>query len=87
MRKDAKRRLRNRSAMSALRTLIKKLRTSIAQGDLTSVETLQKLVIRRFDQAASKNIIHKNAASRIKSRVAARIQKAKVAKAAQTPAS
>ena len=86
MRKDAKRRLRNRSTISALRTLIKKIRAAITAGDEATMVTLQNLVNRRFDQAAAKDVIHKNAASRMKSRINARIVKAKAAKAAATPA-
>ena len=82
MRKDVKRRLRNRSNVSALRTLVKKFRALVASGDVATAETQYKLVSRRFDQAAAKNILHKNAASRMKSRLAVLINKAKSAKTA-----
>ncbi|MDB5386790.1 MAG: ribosomal protein [Planctomycetaceae bacterium] len=85
MRKDAKRRLRNRSNVSALRTLVKKFRATVASGDVATAETQYKLVSRRFDQAAAKNILHKNAASRMKSRLMILINKAKAPKDA-TPA-
>jgi len=84
MRKDVKRRSRNRSQTSALRTLVKKFRAAVAGGDAAAIETLYKLCSRRFDQAASKHLIHKNAASRIKSRLALHANKAK-AKASAAP--
>ena len=86
MRKDVKRRQRNRSQTSALRTLVKKFRAAVASGDTATVDTLYKLVSRRFDQAASKHLIHKNAAARIKSRLALHANKAKAAQTTPTPA-
>lgn len=85
MRKDVKRRSRNRSQTSALRTLVKKYRAAVAGGDPAAIETLYKLCSRRFDQAAAKHMIHKNAASRIKSRLKLFANKAQAAKAAATP--
>ena len=81
LRQSIDRRLRNRSAKAALRTQIRKLRTAIQGSD---VETSQKefvLVTKKLDQAASKNIIHANQASRLKSRLSAAIKKIKAAKA------
>ncbi len=86
MRKDVKRRARNRSQTSALRTLVKKYRAAVAGGDAAAIDALYKLCSRRFDQAAAKHMIHKNAASRIKSRLALHANKAKAAKASATPA-
>ena len=85
MRKDVKRRSRNRSQTSALRTLVKKYRAAVAGGDAAAIETLYKLCSRRFDQAAAKHMIHKNAASRMKSRLALFANKAKAAPASSTP--
>jgi len=69
LRQSAKRRLLNRSQRSALRTALKKARAA-AQGDDAAVaQDAVRIATKRLDQAASKNIIHKNAASRTKSRL------------------
>jgi small subunit ribosomal protein S20 len=86
MRKDVKRRQRNRSQTSALRTLVKKYRAAVAAGDTATIDALYKLASRRFDQAAAKHMIHKNAAARMKSRLALHANKAKAAKENSTPA-
>ncbi|MDB5339747.1 MAG: ribosomal protein [Planctomycetaceae bacterium] len=86
MRKDVKRRQRNRSQTSALRTLVKKYRAAVEAGDTATIDALYKLASRRFDQAAAKHMIHKNAAARMKSRLQLHANKAKAAKANPTPA-
>lgn len=84
MRKDAKRRLRNRAARSVLKTLTKKFRAAAAAGDPQAGE-LYKLVQKRLDQTASKKIIHANKAARLKSRLA-QAMRAKSAPAASPAA-
>jgi small subunit ribosomal protein S20 len=69
LRQNTKRRLLNRSQRSALRTAVKKARTAAAEGAPDVAEAL-KLASKRLDQAAAKNLIHKNAAARTKSRLA-----------------
>lgn len=85
MRKDVKRRSLNRSQTSALRTLVKKYRAAVAGGDAAAIDELYKLCSRRFDQAAAKHMIHKNAASRMKSRLALHANKAQAARATSAP--
>jgi small subunit ribosomal protein S20 len=46
-------------------------------GNVEEAEANFKVAAKRLDQAASKNVIHKNAASRKKSRLAHAIVKAK----------
>ncbi len=64
-----RRRERNRSVRSALRTYVKNARTSIA-GEV-SEDALERIkeAAKHLDQAASKGIIHKNQAARRKSRL------------------
>ncbi|WP_298868068.1 30S ribosomal protein S20 [uncultured Gimesia sp.] len=70
LRKSDVRRLRNRSTRSELRNIIKNARVAIAGDDSqATVQALQKAA-KEIDQAASKGIIHKNAAARTKSRLA-----------------
>jgi small subunit ribosomal protein S20 len=78
-RKTAKRRLLNRSQRSALRTAVKKARTAVETGEADSEASL-KAAVKKLDQAASKNLIHKNTAARTKSRLA-KLSKKKTAAA------
>ncbi|WP_332647003.1 30S ribosomal protein S20 [Lysinibacillus sp. 54212] len=59
----------NSQAKSAMRTTVKKAEQALATG----AENAQELVVaasKALDKAASKGLIHKNAASRKKSRLA-----------------
>lgn len=85
LRKAERRRLRNRSQRSALRTLIKKVRTFVANGNLEGARVALQTVIRRLDQAADKHLIHKNAAARKKSRLTQLVNK--LIQKGQTPTS
>lgn len=75
MRKAAVRRERNRSARSALRTIIKKCRAAGAGSDPAATEAAFRLVVKKLDQAAAKHLIHKNAAARTKSRLSRLLKK------------
>lgn len=66
LRQSAKRRARVLSAKSALKTFVKKVRT--AQGE--QVDPALKAAVSALDKAAGHGIIHKNQASRRKSRIA-----------------
>lgn len=85
LRKAERRRLRNRSQRSALRTLIKKVRTFVANGNLEGARVALQTVIKRLDQAADKHLIHKNAAARKKSRLTQLVNK--LIQKGQTPVS
>jgi small subunit ribosomal protein S20 len=75
MRKAAVRRDRNRAARSALRTVLKRCRQASAGSDRAAAETAFRLAVKKLDQAAAKNLIHKNAAARTKSRLSRLLQK------------
>ena len=74
-RQNVKRRDHNRELRSKLRTGLKAARKSLddknVDGAKAVLETLQSLV----DKMATKGIIHKNTASRLKSRIAAKASK------------
>lgn len=72
-RQNEKRRLRNRAVRSELRTREKA--AVAAAGTENETEAL-RLTIQRIDKAASKGVIHQNAAARRKSRLVARIKQA-----------
>ena len=76
LRKSLKRRDRNRMRRSALRTYVKRCREAIAAGDQEKAQAEFQLVTKKIDQAASKKLIHKNAAARTKSRLASHMKKA-----------
>ncbi len=69
LRQDEKRRLRNRSARSTLRSVIKDFRIAAAGDDPDDKQTKFRQAVKKLDQAAAKNLIHKNAAARMKSRL------------------
>jgi small subunit ribosomal protein S20 len=74
-RQNIKRREHNRALRSQLRTGLKSIRKSLdvknVEGAKTALRDLQSLV----DKMATKGMIHRNTASRYKSRLAARIAK------------
>ncbi len=64
----------NSSQRSALRTAIKAVRKAVAAGDKAgATETLRRSQA-IIDRIADKNLIHKNAAARYKSRLSAAIK-------------
>ena len=76
LRQSQKRRLLNRSQRSALRNVIKNCRVAAQGDDPAAAESAFRLAVKRLDQAAAKNLIHKNKASRTKSRLAKLLPKA-----------
>ncbi|MED4934473.1 30S ribosomal protein S20 [Heyndrickxia coagulans] len=58
----------NKAAKSAMRTAVKKFEAAVENNDGNAKELLVDAV-KRLDKAASKGLIHKNAASRKKSRL------------------
>ncbi len=75
MRQNEKRRLRNRAARSTLKTILKKARAEAAAGNNEGAQTAFRTAVKSLDQAASKNLIHKNKASRLKSRLSQYMKK------------
>ena len=67
-RQNEKRRLRNKSVRSELKTRTKSATTAITSGDDNATE-LVRVAQKRIDKAASAGVIHKNAAARRTSRL------------------
>ena len=65
--------LRNKMVKSALKTTIKKFEAAVAGGNLEEAKAAFTNTVKALDMAASKGIIHKNMASRKKSRLAAKL--------------
>ncbi|MBI2299545.1 MAG: 30S ribosomal protein S20 [Armatimonadetes bacterium] len=63
-RQSLKRRARNLSAKSEIKTLTRKCRAAIDAGDLDAARDLARQTESRLDKAAKKGIIHANNARR-----------------------
>lgn len=74
IRQNEKRRLRNASAKSMLRTFIKKVRQALEMKNYPNAMQAFRVAVSVIDRVARKGIIHKNKAARIKSRLNARIK-------------
>ncbi len=61
-------RQRNASQKSALRTAVKKVKKAIASGDKAAAAEVYRQSQAVIDRVADKRIVHKNLASRTKSR-------------------
>jgi small subunit ribosomal protein S20 len=77
-RKDVRRRAANRAHRSTLRSSVKRARTAIGSGKIAgAAETaVLKGALATLDRKASKGIIHRNAAGRVKSRLMKQAAKA-----------
>lgn len=65
----------NKSRKSEIKTYIKKFEDALKLGETEKAKELFKAVEKQLSQAAAKNTIHKNAASRKVSRLARRLNK------------
>jgi small subunit ribosomal protein S20 len=74
-RQDIKRRLRNRAHASKLRTQMKKIQEALSSGDASAAGGLMKETVALVDRTAKHRVIHRNAASRTKSRLARALNK------------
>jgi len=69
-RQSQKRRTRNVQVRTALKSAVKKARDAMVHADPAATKQAVHAAVRTLDRAASKGIIHKNAASRRISRLA-----------------
>lgn len=75
-RQSEKAREKNRGIRSALKTAMKNAHGSAGQDEKT-VQAAQLTAVARLDKAAKHRVIHPNKASRLKSRLAKALNKAK----------
>ena len=73
---NEKRRLRNKSYKSELKTYVRKTREAIEAGNAEDAEKWLRVASRKLDVAVSKGVIHKNQAKQRKSKLATRFNKA-----------
>ena len=64
----------NRANKSRIRGSLRLLREAIAKGDVTAVNEQFKLTVSALDKSVQKGVLHKNTASRYKSRSNARVK-------------
>jgi small subunit ribosomal protein S20 len=73
IRQNAKRRARNRARKNQIRLAVRSFDETIRSGDAGKSGDALKAVIKKIDQVAAKGTIHKNPASRKKSRLQKRL--------------
>lgn len=73
LRQDEKRNLINKSRKTALKTQVKKFLTALQGKDIQAAEAEYHLTAKKMDKGAAKGILHKNNASRKKSRYAKKL--------------
>lgn len=66
----ARERLQNLRYRSTVKTLAKRLRTAVEDGDAEKVAAEHRELVRWIDKAASNGALHRNAAARKKSQAA-----------------
>jgi small subunit ribosomal protein S20 len=71
---NEKRRLRNKSVKSSLKTAIRKFNEATQAGDTETATALLRDASRKLDKAATKGVIHKNQAANRKSAITKRLQ-------------
>ena len=73
IRQSIKRRARNRARKDVLKTQVKGFLSALGGSDVNKAKEEFRLTVRRLDKTAAKHTIHKNAASRKRSRLAKRL--------------
>jgi small subunit ribosomal protein S20 len=72
-RQNEKRRVRNKSVKSSLKTAVRKFNEAVEAGNTDDAATLMRDASRKLDKAVSKGVIHKNQAANRKSAIAKRL--------------
>ena len=69
IRKDRGRSQRNQALHAELRTVTKRLLALLKDQKVKEASTLIRVVVKKYDHAASRHVIHRNTAARAKSRL------------------
>ena len=77
LRQNKKKRLHNKTIKSSLKTQLRKVHEAVAGDDADARDGAFQEAVSSLDRAASKNIIHRNAAARLKSRLSSKVKAAK----------
>ena len=78
-RQDVVRKQHNLAIKREMRNQIRKVRDAVKAGNVEQAETEFRLAAKKLDRAGARNIIHRNAAARVKSRLSAKIKAVKQA--------
>jgi small subunit ribosomal protein S20 len=70
VRTAARERLENLHYRSTVKTLSRRLRVAVDEGDAAQIEAEHRALVRMLDKAASNGALHKNTAARKKSQAA-----------------
>ena len=73
MRQSYKNRLRNRSKLSRIRTVIRLFRAKAADGNMEEAKAMLPNIYSIIDKTAQKGVIEKNTAARYKARLTKKI--------------
>jgi small subunit ribosomal protein S20 len=65
---------RNKAVRSKLKTVTKRFRTAVADGDRDQATVLYRAAVREYDKAASKGVIHINNAANKKAGMAKQLR-------------
>ncbi|MGC3972001.1 MAG: 30S ribosomal protein S20 [Pirellulales bacterium] len=77
LKQSLRRKARNRSVKAELRTGVKQVRAAVAAGKNDEAKTSLASTQTKLDRAATRGIIHKNKAARLKSRLSKALKAAK----------
>ncbi|MBZ8178352.1 30S ribosomal protein S20 [Corynebacterium poyangense] len=72
---NEKRRIRNKSIRSEVRTEIRKFREAVDAGDKSAAESQLRVASRKLDKAVTKGVFHRNNAANKKSKMAHALHK------------
>lgn len=72
-RKAEKRKARNVATKSKIRTMAKKVEAAVQAKDVEAAKIALNMAFSEWDKAQKKNVIHKNAASNQKARLAKKV--------------
>ena len=78
LRQNIKHNLRNRTYRSALKTQMKKFLSVVKEGNAQAAQEELRLTVKKIDKGVVKGILHKNTASRKKSRLTKKFNQMKV---------
>lgn len=76
IRQDARRRARNRWRKGRIKDAVREFDEALDAGDTAAVAERLRAAYKQIDQVAAKRTIHKNAAARLKARLAKRLDQA-----------
>ncbi len=79
IRVDKRRRENNVRVLSELKTVLRKTNLLVGQKNETDLTQQSRALFSKLDKAVKKNILHKNRASRIKSRIQQKVNSIKAA--------